>query len=381
MKTAGFGFWNDGWRSLRATRAGAGRGGAPHPLRSLLLVAPALLLAGLAAPLALGAQEAPESLFYYVDDESSFRSFEAHVDRISVVGPSAYSVDEDGVVWGDVDPRVLELAEEHGVDVMPLIVNPGFDQQLAHDFLNDSTARRRAIESLVAECRRHGYSGFQIDFENIAIEDRAAFTRFFEEAAAALHGADLEISAAVVHRYTDHPGPTTYHKWLFKNWRAGYDLAALAEAGDFLSVMTYAQHTRRTPPGPQAGIPWVRKVVEYYLQEVPPEKLSLGIPLGSQHWYTRYEEDLDPEKARSYSESVSFRRATSLVERQGAELQWSEEHQVPFAFYANGGTYEWVFMEDARSFAAKLDLVREYGLRGFSAWVLGREDPGIWDRL
>ena len=38
-------------------------------------------------------------------------------------------------------------------------------------------------------------------------------------------------------------------------------------------------------------------------------------------------------------------------------------------------------MEDARSFRAKLDLARELGLRGFSVWVLGPEDPEIWDAL
>jgi spore germination protein YaaH len=37
-----------------------------------------------------------------------------------------------------------------------------------------------------------------------------------------------------------------------------------------------------------------------------------------------------------------------------------------------------LFIENARSFAEKLKLVRQYHFRGFSAWVLGFEDPGIW---
>ncbi len=54
---------------------------------------------------------------------------------------------------------------------------------------------------------------------------------------------------------------------------------------------------------------------------------------------------------------------------------------MPYSFFSNAGTFEWLFLEDARSFRAKIDLVREYGLRGFSAWVLGREDPEIWPIL
>jgi len=42
---------------------------------------------------------------------------------------------------------------------------------------------------------------------------------------------------------------------------------------------------------------------------------------------------------------------------------------------------DWVFLEDARSFKAKLDLAHRKHLRGFSVWVLGPEDERIWDVL
>ncbi len=354
----------------------APRGAASSAWSRLLFAALALLLA--ASPAA--AQDI-ERLFYYVDNEASFNSLKANIDKISIVAPGAYSVDEDGVVWGGVDPQVLELARQHGVGVMPLIVNPGFDQEMLHRLLMNDAARARTIESLVEECRRHGYIGIQFDFENLAMEDRDAFTRFYREAAEALHDAGFKISIAVVHRPDSYPGPTRYHKWLFKNWRAGYDLAALAEAGDFISVMSYSQHTRRTPPGPQAGIPWMEDVIEYFLQFMPPEKLSLGIPTGSQHWYTSQEDHIQPEFARSYSQQLSYARAQSLIKRHEARVLWDDEQEVHFAYFANGGTFEWIFMEDARSFRAKLDLVERYKLRGFSVWVLGPEDPGIWDVL
>lgn len=343
---------------------------------------PALLLplAAAAAPADADAQ-ALERLFYYVDSERSFDSFQAHIDRIDVVAPVAYSVDEDGVVWGEVDARMMELARAHDVPVMPLIHNPGFVQEMLHDLLVNDEARARTIASLVELCRRNDFYGIQFDFENLAMADRDAFTRFYRETAEALHDAGYRISVAVVHRPDLLPGPTRYHKWIFKNWRAGYDLAALAEAGDFVSVMSYSQHTRRTPPGPQAGLPWVRDVAEHFLQYMPPEKLSLGIPTGSQHWYTSQEDRIDPERARSYSESLTFRRANVLIDRYGGERFWSETAQVPYASFQRGGTWEWIFMEDARSFRAKLDLARELGVRGFSVWVLGNEDPEIWEAL
>jgi spore germination protein YaaH len=345
--------------------------------RATTVLGACAVLAFQAAP--LPGQGAPERLFYYTDNEAAWRSFVAHVDRIDVLAPSAYNVDESGVVWGDVDPRVLDLARERGVDVVPLLVNRGFDQEELHRLLADSTARARIVADLVELCRRHDYRGIQIDFENLSIRDRDAFTRFYVEAARALHAEGREISVAVVHRPDVVAGATAYQEWLFDSWRGGYDLEALAEAGDFISVMTYAQHTRRTPPGPQAGLPWTREVAAFFLRYLPPAKLSLGVPLGSQHWYTSYEERITPELARSYSRSISHDWALGLIERNGAEVRWMEEHQTSYAYFPVAGTFEWIFLEDARSFRARLDLIEELGLRGFSAWVLGPEDPAIWE--
>lgn len=340
----------------------------------------AILLAVLLVPAAAGAQ-AMERLFYYVDNERAFASFRDNIDRIDVVAPHAYSVDGDGIVWGELDRRMLRLAAEHGVRVMPYVNQPGFDQEMLTQLLANPEARQRAIGWLLEECRRNDLYGIQFDFENISIDDRDAYTQFYREAADALHAEGFRIAMAVVHRPDELPGPSRYHAWLFRNWRAGYDLEAIGRIGDFVSIMTYSQHTRRTPPGPNASVAWDRQVVEYFLRFIPAEKLSLGIPTVSQHWYTSQEDRITPEMARSYSATVTWERAMALIERNDADVQWSDEHQVPYAFFSRGGTFEWIFMENARSFRAKLGVIEQFDLRGFSVWVLGHEDPGIWEAI
>lgn len=350
-----------------------------RPVRRALMSGCAVIAA--AASVAPAAGQDGERLFYYVDNQDAYESLVANIDRIDVVAVSAYYVEEDGVVWGSVDPRVLALAREHGAKVIPLLVNRGFDQEKLHTLLADDAARARIAATLAEVCRRDGYDGIQVDFENLSIHDRDAFTRFYRELAAALRPAGCGISAAVVHRPDELPGPTPYHKWLFDSWRGGYDLKALGEIGDFISIMTYSQHTRRTPPGPQGSASWVEDVVRYFLEFVPAGKLSVGIAVSSQHWYTSYEERITPELARSYSAQLSHARALSLIDRHDAEVQWNDEHQVGYTFFPVGGTFEWIFLEDARSFRARLDLMQRHRLRGFSVWVLGPEDPAIWEAL
>src|SRR5437870_11869331 len=92
----------------------------------------------------LGAQA--ERLFYYVDREDAYRSLVAHIDQITVLGPQSYTIDSLGTLFGGVDSRVLRLAKDHQVKVMPLFVNEGFNQPALRRLLADTAAQRRSID-------------------------------------------------------------------------------------------------------------------------------------------------------------------------------------------------------------------------------------------
>jgi spore germination protein YaaH len=78
---------------------------------------------------------------------------------------------------------------------------------------------------------------------------------------------------------------------------------------------------------------------------------------------------------------VTWSWGSGLAERYNAPLHWDSTQAVTWGYYDNGGTFEWLFLEDVRSFQAKLALAKARRLRGFSAWVLGPEDERIWEVL
>jgi spore germination protein YaaH len=340
----------------------------------------ALAILAIAFPIKGVNAQSLERLFYYVDKEDSYQSLLRNIDQITILGPQVYTVDSLGIVFGELDSRVLALAKTHHVKVMPLVVNESFNQPALRKLLADTAARARATKTLVELCRANAYWGIQFDIENVNIQDRDLLSAWYRETASALHRGGFTLSIAVVHRTEENAGQTAYHRFLQDSWRAGYDLAALASAGDFISLMTYSENTRRTPPGPVASIEWMRANIDYFLKYVPREKLSLGIPTYGDHWYTREDRTI-PERARSWSETIGWSWGSGIAERHGASIQWDSVAHVPFAYFSNGGVYEWLFLENAHSFRDKMDLARSYKLRGFSVWVLGPEDPAIWDYL
>ena len=333
----------------------------------------AALLFGLATP--LRAQQL-EALWYSTGNEHSTQSFLAHADKISIVSPQVFFFDSTGAIHGRLDPRVIATAREKHVKLVPLVMNPGFDQPMIHRILTNTAARAKSIESMVALCRDNKFDGIQFDVENVHVKYKNEFTSWVRESAEALHRVNCQVSAAVVPRFSEDRGPTSYHQWIFDNWRGVYDYKPLADALDFISFMTYAQHTGGSPPGPVAGYTWMEDCLKYVLSlGVPANKISLGVPAYSDWWYPVYSEK---DGARMRGNDVSYATVMDTLAKRGVTPMWDDREKTLYAIWSHAGVNELAWIEDARAFAVKVDLARKYELRGYSVWVLGLEDPAVW---
>jgi len=333
-----------------------------------------VLLAGLSV---LAAR--PKALFYMTESQRSIESFLAHADKIDILVPTWYNVDAAGMVWGGPDPLVMDTARKHHVPVMPIIVNPGFNQENFHKMAASQDARAAMIRSLIVECKKHGYVGIQFDFENIAWTDGQLLTGMVAETARALHGAGFQLSIATVPNAPGYPGRGGFAKWIYENWRGAYDLKTLAESVDLICLMTYDEHTRYTPPGPVAGYPWTLENLEYALKVVPKEKLSLGIPLYGYRWFAG-----DPGKDGKPSimaASTGGNEVRMLIDTYHPKVEWDEGDKNAWFYFYRDAMREWVFYTDQRTFKERWNLANDRGIQGFCSWVLGQEDPAIWDAL
>ena len=318
-----------------------------------------------------------KAVFYMTSEAGSVRSFLAHTKQIDIVIPAVYSADAEGVVRGTLDPQMMEAARQDGVPVMPIIVNPGFDQPTVHAMLINPEVRTRLARRLLEECRRHRFYGIQFDFENVAVADRDALTALVRETAAALGAEGFKLSIAAMYQSPAHPGSGGYSRWLYDNWLGAYDLPEIAKHVEFISVMTYDQHTDRTPPGPIAGLGWVEEVLRHCLKLIPKEKLSLGIPLYGRRWHAA----APAGDARPAVATLSAPEAIALAAEMGARPQFDPRDRAPWFHFLRDGVREYVFYSDARSFRERYRLAERHGVHGFSAWVLGAEDPAIWKLL
>lgn len=306
-----------------------------------------------------------ERVFYYVDRPAAFASALMNMPKISVFAPQSYSVNAQGVLHGTVDSFLLAAARDRGVKVMPLVTNGVFSQLIISTILESPAVQERVIGQLADEGIKNGFWGWQFDFENIGVEYRDAYSAFVTKAATAFHARGLVLSVAMIARHSSDAGD--YEPAAWANWSGAFDYRAIGESADFVSLMTYDQPDSK---GPVAGMPWVRKVLAYAVAEMPPAKVSLGVPLYFWEW-----DDARAQKIRSGS-FVKF--ASILQSVASLERGFDAVEETPWIRYIAEGVVRHLWYEDKDSLVRRLDLVTQYNLRGFSAWVLGAEDPAIW---
>ncbi|MGA7906342.1 MAG: glycosyl hydrolase family 18 protein [Candidatus Sulfotelmatobacter sp.] len=319
----------------------------------------------------------PKALFYMTDSPNSVKSFNEHADKIDILVPAWYRVDGNGLMWGGPNPHVLQTAAQHHVPVMPIVATTV--QADLHNLFTAPAAQKAFVDSVLRECSKNGYSGFQIDFENVKWTDRDLLSSLVAQTAAALHKQGLQLTIATVPNAPGAPGQSSYSHWLYANWRGAYDLKTLAQSVDLICLMTYDQNTRWTEPGPVAGYPWVVQQMEFALQSVPKEKLSLGIPLYGYHWFAG--DPGEAAKPNPTAEYIGQQEIDQYLAAYHPHPEWDSYDRTAWFYFYRDDTREWVFYTDKRGFEERLNLVRDRNLQGFCSWVLGTEDPEIWALL
>lgn len=317
-----------------------------------------------------------DSILHLINDDiiQQNNSLAAHIKEITVIAPQAYQVNEKGTVWGAVDPVIVRLAKKNHTQLMPLVTNADFDSARLHNLLNNPEGQKRAVEKMVALCVENDFAGLQIDFEHVLMTDKDSYTHFFQEISKAMHTKNFRISAAIFPRDNDRTPPSDRLRSTLERWSGGYDYAALGAAADFVTLMAYDQHGEGTTPGSACEPPWAEKIVEYAVKYIPSEKISLGIPVHSDYWFTG-----SSKTSTHLSEAdLTYPQLQYLIDKFNIKLQWDNKNKVSYAIFSNNNLNEYIYAENLPAFKAKFELVKKYNLRGLSLWHIGTEDPAIW---
>lgn len=287
------------------------------------------------------------------------------LDTVEVVSPTWFHLSSAaGDIRSDYSPEYLRWARERGYQVWALVTND-FDPDLTAVLLANTALRRQFTADLISLAVEHELDGLNIDFENFHSDYRDHFTLLVQELTALAHEHNMVVSVNV-----SMISGAEY-------WSLCYDRKALAEAADYLVLMAYDEHYQKSPYASSvASLPWVERGLVQVLNEVPADKLILGVPFYTQLF--QIDENGNSQQILN-SWSYSMIQAAEIVETYQASIYFDERSGQNVAEYRREGLTYRMWLEDSQSMQKRLELVARYNLAGVAAWRRGLEKPEIWD--
>jgi spore germination protein YaaH len=294
---------------------------------------------------------------------------QATISGLDVISPTWFSIAADGrLLINNANMKYVQDAHAKGYKVWPLFKNGDFDPDLTKEFLANETMQDLIISQLLVYTALYNLDGINIDFEDIYEEDRERLTEFVKRLADALREQKVISSVDVTV-----PGSSP-------NWSKCYDRKGLAQAVDYVMVMTYDEHWGSSPvAGPVSSLGWVDHNLDLILKHyIPREKLVMGIPFYTREWRETIDEH---GKVKVRSKAYGMDDIQKKLEEHNLKPIWLEDKGLFYTEYKKDSSLYRIWLEDEKSIAKKAALVKKYDLAGAASWRKGFEAPHIWPVL
>lgn len=276
-------------------------------------------------------------------------------EKVDLVSPVWLGLKADGMInWDKTNPDTVDYLLQTGLEFVVLVTSGSGRNGSA--ILTNNIYRQNALDSIAAYVARVDADGICLDFEYLNPVLKNEFTQFCIEVKEVLAGKKLFIA---VFPYVDWDEPT----------KEVYDYRRLGEIGDGVIVMTYDQHRPKDGPGPVAARDWVEANLEYFLDQIEPEKLWLGMAGYGYQWQTG---------KREATALPAWYCREKAITGGIADTYHPETGNDHLQYTANGRTST-IWWESARGMREKMALATEHNLAGVALWRLGYEEEAFWE--
>lgn len=311
----------------------------------------------------------------YWSTGTAYRTVLRHADLFDYVSPFWYrtrGVSQIEPRPGAGDPRIVAGLRAKGIAVVPT-VTLGLNTARWVAAMEPEAARRAHVSTLLRLADR--YDGLDLDYETFTKTRDVrvgrlvlrTFTDVVRDLCTRLHARGKRCTVTVMARTRHAPvkfrGPNA--AWV-------YDYPALLRVVDTMRVMAYHQHGPGGRPGPIAGTPWVRRIVQYAVAaadeaNVPRSRIEIAVPAYGFDWPL--------PRGRGISRTSTQAEARRV--KAGAARTWDPVAEEYSFRYVERGVRRVVHYADARSTRAKLAVVQRAGAR-YALWCPVGEDPAVW---
>ncbi len=298
------------------------------------------------------------------------------VSGLTTISPTWFSLaDNNGTVASIASQAYVDTAHAAGYEVWGLVDDLTYPEVSTYEVLSYSDKRAFVIEQLINYAKQYGLEGINVDFESISVDTGEPFIQFIRELSIECRKEGIVLSVDnYVPTYTSH-----------------YNRKEQGIFADYVIIMGYDEHIKSSEKsGSVASLNFVTSGIEMTLEEVPAERVINAVPLYTRIWIEtpKTEAEIAAEDANTeyipYKldvQTVRMADAIAAVRNAGVTAEWDETTAQNYAEWTKEGSIYKVWLEDAQSLGAKLQVMVNKNLAGAAAWQLGYADSSVWEVL
>lgn len=287
---------------------------------------------------------------------------------VNVVSPTWFRiVDVNGNVRSQADSAYVQWAHKQGMEVWGLLSN-SFEADLTTEALSTYEKRMNTIVQMLEYADLYQLDGINIDFENVYTKDGENVTQFMRELKPMAQAKNLIVSIDVTPKSNS------------EMWSLFLDRRALGPLVDFMMVMAYDEHWASSPTaGSVASLPWVENSLTRIIEEddVPAEKLILGVPLYTRIWT----ETTEKGETKVSSKAVSMNAVQKILTEKKLKPTLDKDAGQNYVEYTEDGALRKIWIEDKLSLSSRVKLAKSLGLGGLASWNRSFANPEAWEAL
>ena len=311
--------------------------------------------------------------FYAPWEEGGIDSLRANRTNLSHLMPQwvhLTSGGDDIDLESDFDPKitslnleVIQIAQQNGIKIFPMLDNNQGgkpDRERARILLNSPAIQKQVATKMRDWIVANHFQGINLDMEELYPDDYAKLPTLVKTFYDLFHPLNLGVTIDI---------EATVEPSIMKQ---------LGEAANWVVVMAYDEHSESDPVGPIASATWHKEQVEKSLQQIPTEKLVIGMGNYAYDW----------TEGKAEADSLTFGDALSLARDYRDEdapadvIDFNDPAMnSDFDYEDDNGKKHHVWMLDGVSAFNEFKMVQQVGARGVAMWALGSEDPSVWTFL